>query len=61
MTKIKAQLEKIKAKSRVEVLAQLTEEQKLLFSEKKHKRGQAFKEGKRQGRPEGRNKEFMPF
>ena len=48
MTKIKGQLAKIKAKSRVEVLSQLTEEQKLLFSEKKQKQRRSFAPDKRQ-------------
>jgi Spy/CpxP family protein refolding chaperone len=38
MSKLKNQLAKIKAKTRIEVLSQLTDEQKLLFSEKKPKK-----------------------
>lgn len=47
MTKIKNQLAKIKAKERVEVLSKLTEEQKLLFSERK--RGKGIGKGSRFG------------
>ncbi|MDD4514847.1 periplasmic heavy metal sensor [Massilibacteroides sp.] len=54
ISKIQNQLAKIKAKSRIEVLSQLTDEQKLLFSEKKHKRGHNFAPK----RMERRNQDF---